>query len=201
MAKLVVINGSPRAAKSNSKAYATIFKKYYKEDIVEFNISKNNHLEICRSIEDCENILFVFPLYADGLPVTLLNFLKEFEAYKIDNPIKIHFIVNCGFLEYQQNTIAIKMIKLFCKQKGLQMGSYLSIGSGEAILKTPFAFLVKFKIKQLVKAIEGGKDKALFVKMPLSKKFFIKASTQYWIGLAKANGVTKEQMATMEIES
>ncbi|MBU3804978.1 MAG: hypothetical protein H9872_09525 [Candidatus Cellulosilyticum pullistercoris] len=200
MAKLAIINGSPRAAKSNSKAYAAIFKKYYKQDIAEFNINKNNHLEICSRIEDYENILFVFPLYADGIPVTLLNFLKKLEEYQMNHNIKIHCIVNCGFIEYQQNTVAIKMIKLFCKQKGFKMGSYLSIGSGEAILKTPFAFLVKFKIKQLAKAIENERDKAFFVKMPLSKKLFIKASTQYWIGLAKANGVTKEEMETMQIE-
>lgn len=36
--------------------------------------------------------------------------------------------------------------------------------------------------------------------MPLPKKLFIKASTSYWENYGKKNGITPEQMATMDIE-
>ena len=38
------------------------------------------------------------------------------------------------------------------------------------------------------------------VTMPISKAFFLKASTRYWLAYGERNGVTGEQMATMEIE-
>lgn len=66
MVKTIVINGSPRAPKSNSKLYAEIFQKYYAGEIIAFNINKKNHSEICNHMEGCSDILFVFPLYADG---------------------------------------------------------------------------------------------------------------------------------------
>ena len=40
MGKLIIRNGSPRSQKSNSKCYGEIFSKYYKDDIVTFNVKK-----------------------------------------------------------------------------------------------------------------------------------------------------------------
>lgn len=46
MGKLMILNGSPRAPQSNSKQYASIFRSYYKEDIIEYHITPRNHEEI-----------------------------------------------------------------------------------------------------------------------------------------------------------
>ena len=37
--------------------------------------------------------------------------------------------------------------------------------------------------------------------MPISKTMFVKASTAYWERCGKKNGVTKEEMATVQIET
>ncbi|MFH5978286.1 hypothetical protein ACHM2H_15180, partial [Clostridium perfringens] len=79
MGRVIIINGSPRAPKSNSKRYGEIFRSYYKGQADIFNIAKNNYKDICNKIEEYTDILFIFPLYADGLPVTVLNFLKVLE--------------------------------------------------------------------------------------------------------------------------
>lgn len=200
MGKLIIINGSPRSQKSNSKCYGEIFSKYYKDDIDTFSIKKNNHFEICNKIGEYNNILFVFPLYADSIPVGFLNFLKFLEENPPKHKPKINLIINCGFLEPEQNTVCIDMIKLFCKQNGYDFGSVLSIGSGEAILQTPFKVFVSWKIKKLANSIYKNINSSLSVTMPISKKMFIKASTQYWISYGKRNGVTKEQMEIMNIE-
>ena len=42
MGKLIIINGSPRASKSNSKKYAEVFKEHYKGEILEYNIVSKN---------------------------------------------------------------------------------------------------------------------------------------------------------------
>ena len=53
-------------------------------------------------------MLLVFPLYADGIPATLLNFLKSLENNLPDKKPVISVIINCGFLEYTQNDLAVK---------------------------------------------------------------------------------------------
>ena len=77
MGKVMIINASPRAPKSNSKQYAQLFSKYCHSDTEYYEVKKSNHLALCPMIENFSDIVFVFPLYADSIPVTLLNFLKN----------------------------------------------------------------------------------------------------------------------------
>ena len=65
---------------------------------------------------------------------------------------------------------------------------------------TPFAFLAKRKIKKFANSINNGKKSLYTVTMPLTKKLFIKASTNYWIKYGERNGITREEMETMKIE-
>lgn len=130
MGRVIIINGSPRAPRSNSKEYGEIFRSYYKRQADTFNITKNNHKEICSKIGDYTDILLVFPLYADGLPVTMLNFLKVLEENPPKNKPKVNVIINCGFIEPEQNNVCIDMVKLFCKQNTYEFNSVLSIGGG-----------------------------------------------------------------------
>ena len=165
-----------------------------------YNISKTNHLEICSYFENYSDVLLVFPLYADAIPVTLLNFFKTLEENPPENKPTVSVLINCGFIEHYQNNTAIKMVKLFCNENNFKFGSVLKIGSGEAILKTPFKILAVNKIKKLSKSITNKKYAEFKVTMPLTKNMFVKASTSYWLSLGNKNSITKEQMETMKIE-
>lgn len=200
MERVMILNGSPRAPRSNSKRYAELFSSYCKTDTEYFDITKSNHLELCSKISDFSQLLFVFPLYADAIPVPLLNFLKSLEAHPPQNRPMVSVLVNCGFLEPRQNEIAVQMMRLFCKRNQYPFGSVLTIGSGEAILDSPFRFLVARKIRSLADSVARGDHRVLRVTMPLTKKMFITASTQYWLNYGKKYGVTREQMETMRIE-
>ena len=106
-------------------------------------------------MERFSDVLFVFPLYVDGIPVTLLNFLKALENSPPQHKPVVSVLINCGFLEPEQNSIAVKMIQLYCRNYGYPIGSVLKIGGGEAILTTPFRFLVKGKIKKQLSGTAG----------------------------------------------
>ncbi len=201
MENIIILNASPRAPKSNSKIYAQIFQKYSKLPTEYFNINKLNHMEICNKIEQFSQVLFVFPLYADSIPVTLLNFLKTLENNPPKNKPVISVLINCGFIEPEQNDTAVKIMQIFCKQNGYVFGSVLKIGSGEAILETPFRFFVSRKIKKLASSLKNKNYGVFKTTMPISKNTFIKASTNYWINYGKKNGVSKEEMQTMKIEN
>lgn len=201
MERIIIINGSPRAPRSNSRRYADIFSKNCRCITEYFSVTKTNHRDLCAKVADFSDMLLVFPLYADGIPVTLLNFLKTLEENPPKNKPVVSVLINCGFLEYHQNDVAVRMITLFCKQNGYPFGSVLKIGGGESILDTPFKFLVVRKIKKLALSIASAKYDILQATMPLSPRMFVKASTSYWINYGRKNGITKEQMETMQIES
>lgn len=203
MGKLIIINGSPRAPKSNSKIYSEIFINKYKGEVDYFNITKTNNNQIINKMveNNYQHLLFVFPLYADALPVGLLNFLKQLETNNIENKPTISIIINCGFFETKQNDIAIKIMKMFAKRNNYNIGSILRIASGEA---TPyfkfFKFLLTRKIKKFAKSLRTTKYVNLEYTMPISKKMFLKASTKYWIKYGERNKINQNEMSTMKIE-
>lgn len=200
MAGILILNGSPRAPRSNSKRYAALFMNRCKVQCEYQNITRTNHAALCEKMNEVSDVLLVFPLYADGLPVTLLDFLKTLEICPPERKPVISVLINCGFFEHHQNDVAVRMVELFCRQNGYRFGSVLKIASGEAILDTPFCGLVKRKLEQLAAAIVQGKARVLHVSMPLTRGMFVRASTRYWVSYGKKNGVSREQMAVMEIE-
>lgn len=203
MAKVIILNGSPRAVKSNSKIYSDIFIKKFPSEADYFNITKFNHEQLINQIKqgNYEDIIFAFPLYADGIPVTLLNFLKKLEQENIENKPTISIMINCGFFEPKQNNIAIRMIKVFAKINNYRYGSTMRIASGEA---TPTISIYKYflsnKIKKFAKSIYNKKYQDFTYTMLITKKLFLKASTIYWTNYGKKNGVSKLEMSTMKIE-
>lgn len=200
MGNVLILNGSPRAPRSNSKRYAAIFAESCSCPTESCLISASNHAELCSKWNDFSDVLLVFPLYADGIPVSLLNFLKTVERNPPEQKPVVSVLVNCGFLEYRQNDTAVAMVKLFCRQNGFPFGSVLEIGAGEAILDTPFRGFAARKIRKLAASVAAGRYCALHATMPLPASLFLKASTKYWLGYGEKNGVTREQMETMEIE-
>lgn len=201
MGRLMIVNGSPRAPRSNSKQYAQIFREFFGGEVCEYEVTKRQHVQACAQAAECTDMLLVFPLYADGLPVTLMHFLKQLAQQEFQAPPTVHVLVNCGFLEPRQNDVACDMVRLFCTQHGFPFGSVLRVGSGEAILTTPFAGLVKRKLKKLAQAVEGGRPYSGSVTMPLPAWLYVRASAGYWLQYGAKNSLGKEQMATMQIES
>lgn len=175
MGKIMIINGSPRAPRSNSQKYAKIFQAKSPMPTEYFTITKNNHLELCKKMNDFTHVLLVFPLYADSIPVTLLNFLKTLEINSPSQKPKFCIMINCGFIEPNQNDIAVKMIQFFCQSQGYSFGSVLRIGSGEAILTTPFQKLVEWKIKKFSLAITKEKNVSIESNNAFAKKSFCKS--------------------------
>lgn len=47
---------------------------------------------------------------------------------------------------------------------------------------------------------DRGENQDISTRMPLPKRIFIAASTRYWEGQGRKNGITHKQMETMEIE-
>lgn len=200
MAELMIVNGSPRAPRSHSKRYAELFSTSYPGSTIYENITPNNHQDLCDRMGEVSRLLVVFPLYADAIPVPLLNFLKFLEAHPPRQKPTVSVLINCGFLEPEQNEVAVRMMRLFCRKNQYPFGSVLMIGSGEAILDTPFRVLAAGKIQRFAHSVALGDPRTFQITMPLPKGLFVRAAGSYWEQYGKKYGTSKEQMQTMQIE-
>lgn len=201
MEKILILNGSPRAPRSNSKFYSELLMKALKGgDYAAVN--RFNHPALLQKIRDgaYTDLVLAFPLYADAIPVPLLSFLEDLEVAEIGKKPRISVMVNCGFYEPSQNDIAVRMVRLFCKQNGYAYGSTLKIASGEATPTTFLGLFVRRKIRRFARSLRRGRDETVEYTLPVSQSLFLRASTTYWKKYGERNGTTEEQMRTMEIE-
>ena len=109
--KLLIVNGSPRAPRSNSRRYAELFQARWKGEARYAALTAKNHAELAAAAADCTDLLLVFPLYADGLPAPLLRFLEFLEGAGPEHRPRISVLINCGFLEPHQNDVAVDMVR------------------------------------------------------------------------------------------
>ena len=105
MGKLLIVNGSPRAPRSNSRRYIEQFLPCWGETADQYTALRGEPL----SPEDCTDLLLVFPLYADGIPAVLMRTLKELAVWRGTARPRIHVLVNCGFLEPEQTRPAVEL--------------------------------------------------------------------------------------------
>lgn len=200
MERVLILNGSPRAPRSNSKRCAELFARCCPCPTEYAEIRRNNHAELIARMAEYAEVVVVFPLYADALPVPLLDFLKSLEAAAPPHRPRLSVLVNCGFLEYRQNETAVRILRFFCRRNGYAFGSVLMMGSGEAILGSPFRFLAVRQIKRFARSVAGGRNKVFHTTMPIGKRLFVMASTRYWVLYGRRFGVSKRQMQTLGIE-
>lgn len=200
MANYLILNGSPRAPRSNSHQYAQLLCSELDGTCTEYALLSKDWQAILPAMEDCTDLVLVFPLYVDCLPSGMLEFLIWLQEHPPVNRPTVHVLINCGFVEPEQNNTALDILRLFCKQAGFPFGSSLSIGGGEAFLKTPFAFLAKAKIQKLAQAVNSRQPATLNVTMPLNKSMFIRAANSYWLKYGEQSGLNQQQMSSMEIE-
>ena len=97
--KITVINGSPKAVKSNSEILRNYLSSLLKENEIKkyYSISFKLNDKIKNEIYNSDVLIFLFPLYVDGIPSNLLKLLVEFEKEKvIKSGSKIYCVVNNG---------------------------------------------------------------------------------------------------------
>ncbi|MBU3110239.1 flavodoxin [Clostridium lacusfryxellense] len=205
MINLCIINGSPRQGKSTSSYLISELIRLFNDDIKtkEYyitNLIKDKNLlnEILLS----DKIIFVSPLYADCLPSTMLEFMSIFEKFiKEKNNIKIdmYCIVNCGFLEGNQNKIAINIYKNYSIRLNLNWRFGIGIGGGEFMkasrampLKSPIKKPVYNAFMALKEDIENNSNdniNNITTNAKIPKFVFKSAATAMWKSMAKKNNI------------
>jgi multimeric flavodoxin WrbA len=134
--KLAFINGSPKAKNSASETILQALRKLFDNthDITEYNF-RTPHLDIKKieQISQCNVMVLAFPLYVDGIPAHLVSCLHELEIFfntSSNHNIKVYALVNSGFYEGIQNSLALEMVENWCEKCGISFGQGIGIGAG-----------------------------------------------------------------------
>jgi hypothetical protein len=198
--KIIIINGSPKTIKSNSEILGNYLfpllkenniKKYYS---IYFQLNDKTKNEIYNS----DVLIFIFPLYVDGIPSNLLKLLVNFEKENVVRPeTKIYCIVNNGFYEGKQNFLALLHMKNWCKKVNAKWGQGIGIGSGELL-----PYLKKFKLgqgplKNLEKILNRfsrniltlNSDKNIYINPNWPKSLYFIQGSFSWILKARKNNI------------
>lgn len=211
--KIALINGSP---KPNSSASSLILKDLgsllSEHEVIKVRIRnpviKEEDMDFLLS---CEVLVFAFPLYVDGIPSHLLSVLEKIEVAKKNekqdnsNQDKVPFVyalVNSGFYESKQNSIAIEMMKNFAKRAGFCFGQGVGIGAGgmiSSLSNVPLGHGPKknygvalCEIAENIEKKETGDT--LFPKMNFPKFFYTKAAQMGWRKTIKQNGLKRKDI-------
>jgi hypothetical protein len=206
--KLALINGSPKAKDSASECILKTLKNLFnhKEIISEYNFRtpKLNNKDI-EQICQCNVIVIAFPLYVDGIPAHLLNCLYEMEKFlkkSEKSNIKVYAIVNCGFYEGKQNSIALEMIENWCERCGISFGRGIGIGGGgmlPSMSNVPEGKGPKKKsyeaLKLLSTNISTNSSAENVFSSPGFPRFVYKLSAEAgWRQKIKANGLSSKEL-------
>lgn len=129
--KTVFINLSPKKKNSMSDYLIRTTKLFTKGEctVVNYRGSANDK-KILSELENSQNLVFVTPLYVDGLPSHVLELLQRLET-AVKKELNVYALLNCGFYEGEQCELALNMIKVWCKYSNNNFCGGLGIGAGE----------------------------------------------------------------------
>ena len=203
--KISIINGSPKAGRSNSEILGNYLLSLLKDNEIRkyYSISVRLDDKIKNQIYNSDVLIFLFPLYVDGIPSNLLKLLVEFEKEKVVNPAtRVYCVVNNGFYEGKQNRLAILQIKNWCEKIKARWGQGIGVGAGELLPYLKKCKLEQGPLKNLGKALEKfsiniltlKNDKDIYINPNWLKSLYFFQATISWILKGRKNNLRVREL-------
>lgn len=203
--KISIINGSPKAIKSNSEILGNYLSSLLKENEIKkyYSISFRLNDENKNEIYNSDVLIFLFPLYVDGIPSNLLKLFVEFEKEKVVNPAtRVYCIVNNGFYEGKQNRLAILQIKNWCEKVNARWGQGIGVGAGELLPYLKKYPLGQGPLKNLGKVLDEfsaniitlKSDEDIYINPNWLKSLYFFQGTISWILKGRKNNLRVREL-------
>lgn len=159
---ILILNGSPKKKSSTSRLLGKMAGLLLAGCKVQYASlrTKNEYPAILQQLKDIDALVLAAPLYVDGIPSHVLEFLQQAEDFCIKNNchFSVYAISNNGFIEGIHNKSHLRMYECWCRRTGLTWGGGVGIGGGEMFhclaVYYPIAFAVLIAIN-LIKYITG----------------------------------------------
>ena len=203
--KISIINGSPKAGRSNSEILGNYLSSLLKENEIKkyYSISFRLNDENKNEIYNSDVLIFLFPLYVDGIPSNLLKLFVEFEKEKVVNPAtRVYCIVNNGFYEGKQNRLAILQIKNWCEKVKARWGQGIGVGAGELLPYLKKYPLGQGPLKNLGKVLDEfsaniitlKSDKDIYINPNWLKSLYFFQGSISWILKGRKNNLRVREL-------
>lgn len=156
--KTVLINCSPKKRFCASSYFLSLVRLFVGGlKVTEKLRTPADHARILKQLIDAQTVVFCLPLYVDGVPSHVLNFLKEMEELcrKNELHLNVYCIANNGFIEGRQNEPLMQILENFCTRAGLVWGGGIGIGGGVMLNVTRILFAVQAGLLLLNTALSG----------------------------------------------
>ena len=196
-----LINGSQKNKKSNSQTFLEYVSEYLDEYNI-YNLNNSKYEDVINNTSISSAIVLAFPLYADSPTSLMLSFLDYIYDLRIKlKNISVYAIINCGFLEGEQNITANNIIKNWCIKVGADYKGSILIGAGEIVGNKNFRFISKNAYKELRKfSICVNEDKEcgnIITTMDiLNNKLYCMLANHSWTKKGKKNKLNKKSIKT-----
>lgn len=129
----VFINASPKKKLGASEYLLKVQRLFVRaKKIKEKLMTKADHSRILEKLKDADSVVFSLPLYVDGIPSHVLEFMEKMELFCKEHGIslKVYAISNGGFIEGKQNKGVLDVFKNFCLRSGNEWGGGIGVGGG-----------------------------------------------------------------------
>jgi multimeric flavodoxin WrbA len=205
MMKAALINGSPKRKHSVSLHMLEYLRGALSPDcdcVPDCNVMRQSGDEILEAVRDCGALVFAFPLYVDGIPSHLLAFLDEARdriAGCAAPGAKVYALINNGFYEARQNSLALAMMKRFCERAGLSWGGGVCAGAGGMIQSLPIGRGPMRNLGRALDAMAGNISRLataedVFVPPNFPRFLYILMGHHGWKSYARRHGMKPKQL-------
>ncbi len=219
MIRVGLINGSPRGQNSASQYFLSEAGRRLDPGltrteiiVVSDQLQRGTAEAALAAMNAMDALILAFPLYVDGIPSAMLDFMIRFEAYRIEHgeaseagTPRVYAIVNNGCIEGTQNRHALQIVEHFANAAGLQWRFGVGIGGGEFLRQTKDQIPLQSKVKRkLLDALaelqadletqEAACRKNIFFTPGIPQSFYMLAGNMGWIKSANQNGLKRKQL-------
>ena len=153
---LLILNASPKTKGGASRFFSGLFRLFLpgiRKKAVSLN-SRKDFQKVLELFPDMDVVCLFVPLYVDGLPSHVVEFLIQAEEYCQHHPcrFRLYALSNNGFVEGKQNRPALHMLQAWCARAGILWGGGIGIGGGSMlqVLGTVYPVLIGIILLQMV---------------------------------------------------
>lgn len=151
---VLILNGSPKKRGGASRFISSFVRvllcgcKVSTESLHK----KNSFSEILKKLPCVDAVVLSVPLYVDGIPSHVLEFLEQAEAFCKENNCRftLYVITNNGFIEGRQNSAHLDMYRCWCDHAGIKWGGGVGVGGGVMLHVISIAYPVTLAFYLLI---------------------------------------------------
>lgn len=197
----LMLCGSPHGEGGNSTFYLNALLEKLGGEGQLYNTIQSPEISekaFLQAIKNGDNIVFSFPLYADALPAYFLAFLSKIRksAEGIVSQSRVYVIVNNGFYDDMQNSIAIRIMWKWCDECGLAKGRALAVGAGGMVHLAPLGkgplAQADTALEQMAEDIRNNKSgDTIFIRPSFPRFLYTFMGNMGFVSEGKKNGLSK----------